>query len=396
MKHWRTVQLGDLVTVVGGGTPNRSNAEYYGGNIPWVTPKDMKSWDIRDSLIRLTKHGLDNSPARMVPENSVLIVVRSGVLKHTIPVGINRTPVALNQDMKALLCSGNIYPDFLARVIKARSGEILSWVRATTADNFPIEKLKRLNIKIPSPSEQKWLTAVLDRADALQAKRHEALAQLDDLIQSIFLDMFGDPATSDKSATLVTLGEVADIQGGLQVTESRKSYSREAPYLRVANVFRNQLNLNEIKILRVTDRELERARLQTGDLLVVEGHGNAKEIGRSAIWNSSISNCVHQNHLIRVRLDRRQILPEFACHYLNSSSGRRHLLKVAKTTSGLNTISTSNVRSAPIAVFPVSLQEEFVRRAEAVDRLKKMQRAHMAELDALLGSLQHRAFRGEL
>jgi len=91
---------------------------YYDGAIPWVTPKDMKSWYIDDAQIAITKSGLENSAARLAPTHSVLIVVRSGVLKHTVPVAINRLPVAINQDMKALICQNSVDPSYLARFIK--------------------------------------------------------------------------------------------------------------------------------------------------------------------------------------------------------------------------------------------------------------------------------------
>jgi type I restriction enzyme S subunit len=136
--------------------------------------------------------------------------------------------------------------------------------------------------------------------------------------------------------------------------------------------------------------------LKKDDLLIVEGHGNPEEIGRGALWDGSVDRCVHQNHLIRVRFGIGKILPLYACVYLNSPGGRRHLLRAGKTTSGLNTISVSEVRAAPIAQPPFPLQQDFARRVAAVEKLKAAHRASRAELDALFAALQHRAFRGEL
>src|SRR5262249_51844974 len=146
-----------------------------------ITPKDMKTWDISRSQVLLTPLGLANSPAKLVPEGSVLIVVRSGVLKHSLPIGIARTPVTLNQDMKALVCSKAILPEYLARFIQWRSRQILTWVRATTADNFPIENLKNLRIPIPPIDEQRRVADILDQADEVRAKRQHAVTLLDDL-----------------------------------------------------------------------------------------------------------------------------------------------------------------------------------------------------------------------
>ncbi|MEO5894884.1 MAG: restriction endonuclease subunit S, partial [Vicinamibacterales bacterium] len=130
--------------------------------------------------------------------------------------------------------------------------------------------------------------------------------------------------------------------------------------------------------------------------LVVEGHGNPSEVGRGALWDGSIPGCVHQNHLIRVRFVSGQVVSLFVSEYLNSKSGRRHLLRAGNTTSGLNTISVSDVRTTPLSLPPVSLQRESARRLTAVETLKATYRSAFTTTDTLFASLQHRAFRGEL
>ncbi|MDF3072112.1 MAG: hypothetical protein K0R38_7713, partial [Polyangiaceae bacterium] len=262
--------------------------------------------------------------------------------------------------------------------------------------NITQDDIRSAPVPLPPLDEQRRIAEVLDRAEALRAKRRAALAQLDTLTQSIFLDLFGDPASNERAWRMVTVGDCAEVQGGLQVTSARKNHPLEAPYLRVANVHRGFLDLSEIKTIRATAAEIARTTLKRDDLLVVEGHGNANEIGRAALWDASIEGCTHQNHLIRVRFSREIVVPMFGQEYLNSPGGRRHLLRAGKTTSGLNTISVSDVRSAPLALPPLSVQEDFAHRVSAVDKLKSAQRRSLAELDSLFASLQHRAFRGEL
>jgi type I restriction enzyme, S subunit len=184
----------------------------------------------------------------------------------------------------------------------------------------------------------------------------------------------------------VLLGEISEIQGGLQVTSRRNSLSVEAPYLRVANVYRNYLDLDEIKKIRLTERELERTSLESGDLLVVEGHGNPNEVGRVAMWDGSISPCVHQNHLIRVRLDSRAV-PAFIVTLLNSPEGRLHLLRSANTTSGLNTISTSDVRTTPVILPPLEEQRRIAEVLGKSDGLRAKRRRAIALLDDLVRSI---------
>ena len=252
------------------------------------------------------------------------------------------------------------------------------------------EDIGSLEVPLPPLAEQCRIAVILDLVDALRAKRRESIARLESLTQSVFQEMFGDvvwPST--------TVGQVADVQVGLQVTSARSSCELVAPYLRVANIYRLALNLREIKTIRLSPAELSRTILQQEDLLVVEGHGNPREIGRSALWDGSISGCVHQNHLIRCRFDRARVSPAFAAEYLNSDEGRKFLLRGAKTTSGLNTISSSQVRSTPLLLPPLALQQEFASRVGKIETLKASHRAHLAELDTLFASLKCQAFSGE-
>lgn len=147
----KLMPLQQLAVFKGGGTPKKTIKEYYTGDIPWVTPKDMKTWDIWTSIDKITDEAVENSSTNLIPANSILIVNRSGILKHTLPIGINRIPVTINQDMKALICNEGIHADFLGGLLKALEPEVLKWVRATTADNFPIDNLKE--VLVPRPDE---------------------------------------------------------------------------------------------------------------------------------------------------------------------------------------------------------------------------------------------------
>ncbi|NLJ54445.1 MAG: restriction endonuclease subunit S, partial [Intrasporangiaceae bacterium] len=230
----------------------------------------------------------------------------------------------------------------------------------------------------------------LDQADAIRAKRRQVLAHLDSLTQSIFHDMFGrDEATAE-------FGDVAEIQGGLQVSAKRAALPVEVPYLRVANAHRGRLDLAEVKTLRATEAEVDRTRLRKYDLLFVEGHANPLEVGRVAMWDGSVAGCVHQNHLIRGRIDKQRLLPVVALHWFNSVAGADHFRRAGRTTSGLNTISASTVRSAPIVLPDRGLQTQFADRVRQIEGTKSRLHAAVAADGELFASLQSRAFRGEL
>ena len=263
--------------------------------------------------------------------------------------------------------------------------------KTTNISNLSLDRCREMALPLPPIEEQRRIATMLDAADALRAKRRLALAKLDTLMPAIFDELFGLGAGEE-----ALIGDLGEVQGGLQVSAKRKGHPIQVPYLRVANVHRGRLDLSVVKTLQVTEREFSRVCLEEGDLLVVEGHGNKAEIGRVGMWDGSIDPCVHQNHLIRVRCNRLRLLPRYAEAFLNSRDGRRALLRAANTTSGLNTISTSDVRSVAVSVPALSDQQRFVEAANRVDQHRSVLMRSAAEIDTLLASLQQRAFRGEL
>lgn len=260
----------------------------------------------------------------------------------------------------------------------------------------PADFVRRFRIPLPPLPDQHRIAAILDKADDLRRKREESIRLMDELLRSTFLEMFGDPVRNPKGWARASLEEIANVDGGLQVTASRSSNPIGVPYLRVANVFRDRLDLSEVKKIRVTSAELERCRLRGGDVLIVEGHGNPAEIGRSAVWSGEIDPCVHQNHLMRVRFDRELAHPAFISAFLNSLGGRRQLLRSGKTTSGLNTISTSNVKAVRVPLPPVDLQHRYAIAVEGVEAARRRRAGSLSESNRLFRALLDLAFRGEL
>ncbi|PEI85567.1 restriction endonuclease subunit S [Bacillus toyonensis] len=265
-----------------------------------------------------------------------------------------------------------------------------------TVKHLSVKQIKDIEMSLPPIEEQKKIALILSKAQTLIEKRKEAIAKLDELVQSVFSSMFGDPIKNEKGWEQVSLNNIGETIGGLQVTSKRSIHPIEVPYLRVANVFRDFLNLSEIKFMQVTQREFDRTKLVAGDILIVEGHGNQNEIGRSAVWDDSIQGCVHQNHLIKFRANRKWVNPVFVSAFLNSPSGRRQLLKYSNTTSGLNTISTTTVKKLIVYLPPLELQNKFEFIIGRIKEEKKQMEQSLSELQINLQSLLQHAFKGEL
>ena len=151
--------------IYGGGTPSKSHKEYYTGNIPWVTPKDMKTLSLDDSQDHITIEAIENSSTNLIPEKSILMVIRSGILKHTLPVAINNVKVTINQDMKAFVPSSILTSEYLLHAFKMMEASILSRVRGVTADNIEFNELKKRRIVVPSIMLQNQFAAFVEQAD---------------------------------------------------------------------------------------------------------------------------------------------------------------------------------------------------------------------------------------
>jgi type I restriction enzyme, S subunit len=153
-----------------------------------------------------------------------------------------------------------------------------------------------------------------------------------------------------------TLDDLGSVSGGVTKNAGRADQAHRVPYLRVANVYANRLNLDDISIIDASEADLKRTLLKKWDLLVVEGNGSIDQIGRVALWNGAIDPCLHQNHIIKVRFTIADVA-RFMLHWLLSSQGRREVVRVASSTSGLHTLSLSKVQSLPVCLAPLHEQQ---------------------------------------
>ena len=386
----RTAQLGELCKMDREGLrPN----EPCTSRLPFVGVENIVGGSGILNFSTDSRIGIQKSTAFRFDERHVLYAkLRPYLNKVATPDFAGRC----STELVPLLPRDGVDRDFLAYLLRRK--ETVEFVMASvTGSRMPRTDMKALmSMRVPLPplDEQRRIVDVLNTAARIERLRARANERLREFIPALFIKMFGDPIDNPMGWERRYLRDLSDVQGGLQVTKKRADRSLEKPYLRVANVLRDQLVLNEIKYIRLTAKELERVRLRRGDLLIVEGHGNAAEIGRAAIWDDGVTDCVHQNHLIRVRPDQSLVIPEFACAYLNSTSGRQHLIRHGRTTSGLNTISTSNVKDCILFFPPLEHQMQFAEAVTAARDIAVTVQSASRTVSTLSGSLMSRLLDG--
>ena len=195
------------------------------------------------------------------------------------------------------------------------------------------------------------------------------------------------------------MSQIADVQGGFQKQPKRKPKDNPFPYLRVANVQRGKLDLDEVHEIELFSGELDKLRLVQGDLLIVEGNGSQSQIGRMAVWNDEIADCVHQNHIIRAR-PHQGIIPAFVEYYWNSSEGSARVHDIASSTSGLYTLSVSKLSKLPVPIPPEAEQSriasEVERRLSTIQVAEALVDASLNRADQLRQGILRQAFCGRL
>ena len=389
----RTVPLSEIADVVSGATPKTGVPGFWGGEIQWATPADLGRLDggsIARTPRTLTRAGLDSCGARLLPAGSVLLSSRA-------PIGhlaINAMPMATNQGFKSLVPNHRVDARYLYHYLASRVEYLQSLGNGATFKELSKRTVEQIEIPLPAVDEQRRIAAILDQADALRAKRCQVLAHLDALTQAIFHDMFDAVDGSDSLAALVT-----EFRYGTSNKSSEFGY----PTLRIPNVMGGSLNLDEIKTVQVSDAELARLRLVRGDLLFVRSNGNPDNVGRCAVFDPlltgvsswSMDSWIYASYLIRARLDQ-STKPEFLNAYFASSAGRQQLRERSKTSAGQYNINIDGLSSIRVPSVPLARQELFATRIAGIAVRRAQVDRSLRLGDALVPSLQHRAFRGEL
>ena len=256
--------------------------------------------------------------------------------------------------------------DYLLYYLKSEIGQtyIRELASGSVRANLKFSILQDFPIPMVPLDTQKEYVKRLKKIDSILEICDEMERVLEDTVQARFVEMFGGQYTE------VKLSEVASVTGGLTKNSKRNQLPMKLPYLRVANVAYISVDVTDMLEIGLTEEEKEKTLLRNEDLLFVEGNGSQDQIGRVAVWHDEIVPCVHQNHLIKVRLNRELITPEYALYYYMSEKGRKQIKKKAVSTSGLYTLSVSKVADFLLPLPDIAMQKNFSIFVKQFDKSK--------------------------
>jgi len=304
-------------------------------------------------------------------------------------------PAVLNQRVCRISASSGILDDgYLFRFLPSALKAIENVTPFVTVKHLSVKTIRDIEIPLPPLAEQRRIAEVLDKAEALRAKRRAALAQLDSLTQSLFLDLFGDPVSNPKGLPKEPMSNLLSVKHGFAFKSEYFTDAGEFILLTPGNFYegggyRDRGDKQKYYIGPMPSGYT----LRKDDLLVAMTEQAPGLLG-SPILIPESDRFLHNQRLglveVKPGVDRL-----FLFHLFNTP-GIRNLIQASSTGTKVKHTSPTKISAITIPVPPISLQREFARRITAVEKLKTAQRAALAELDALFASLQHRAFRGEL
>ena len=393
--------LGELVSLRAGyGFPVEMQGRT-SGKYPFAKVGDIsRCGRSSSSFLTAADHYVDEADlsvlrAKPIPAGSVVFAKIGEAIRQNHRV-MAACEMLIDNNAMAAIPSEKVHGRFLYHFLK--TVDFYALASATTVPALRKSDLEKLPTPCPPLNEQRRIATVLDKADALRAKRREALAQLDRLAQSIFVEMFGPTEAQDWPVK--TVANIVAQQGsgmrtgpfGSQLLHSEFVDSGIA-VLGIDNAVANEFRWGEHRyITEAKYRALQRYTVKPGDVLItIMG-----TCGRCAVVPDDIPVAINTKHLCCITLDQKLCLPEFLhAYFLRHPMAREYLERTAKGAimSGLN---MGLIKAMPIPLPPLARQEQFLTRMRTSDVVKVKHRHALATLDGLFASLQHRAFQGEL
>lgn len=251
---------------------------------------------------------------------------------------------------------------------------------------------EKYEFNLPPIEIQRELTELLWAAENTKLAYIDLLRQTDELVKSQFIEMFGDPIENPNGLTSNLLSDVSEIMSG--ITKGRKVKTDKlthVPYICTANVQNGYLDWTETKYIDATDDEIEKYSLESDDLLMIEG-GDPDKVGRGYLAGPLPENCIYQNHVFRVRIDKTKVYPEFLAAYILLPSIKDYFLSCAKQTTGIATINKKQLSNMPVMYPDLDAQMRYIEVVRQSDKSKFELKQAIERVTNLMKSLMQQDF----
>jgi type I restriction enzyme S subunit len=394
---WQTKTLGEVCQFRGGGTPSKAVDRYWRGNIPWVSPKDMKFDVVSDSIDHISREAIDGSATSMIPQGSVLVVVRSGILARIVPIAVTGRELTINQDLKALCPDGTVDAMFLYHLLHSKMDDLLGMVsRGATVHRLMTEQIRSLSFILPPLPEQRRIVGILDEAfegiATAKANAEKNLQNARALFESHLQSVFTQRGKGWEETTIDECIKFIDYRG--------KTPEKTASGLRLVTA-------KNVKMGFLQEEPMEFVAPETYGPWMTRGIPRKGDVLFTT--EAPLANVAQLDTADKVVFAQRIIIMQPDAHRLDSTflkylllsqpiQQRIHAKGTGATVKGIKARLLKTVEIS----FPRNIAEQ--RNIVAVldslsaetDRLASIYQQKLAALDELKKSLLHQAFSGEL
>lgn len=387
---WPTVKLGDVAKFINGGTPSKEITEYWSGYTAWISSADIVEDAIQKPRHYISDIAIQKSSTNIVPANTLLVVTRTGVGK----LAITTEPLCFSQDITAVILREHCDINFVAKSIKSQTNSLVAQARGATIKGITRDVLESLLIPLPPLAEQKRIAAILDKADEIKRKREQAIAKLDQLAQSIFVEMFGNIANNDKGWELQKLSKLSTFENGDRSSNYPSGDDLKDTgilFLSTKNIVNSKLDLNTTNFITEEKfNSLSRGKAKLNDLIITL---------RGTLGSCCIFDCKQETAFINAQMmiirPQESILSIFLHAFLTSSQSKKYLLNIGNGAA-VPQLTSKQFADLLLPLPPLALQEQFATRISKLEKLKASNIAALEKHNQLFASLQNQAFTGQL
>ncbi len=405
---WARTTLGTVADWGAGGTPSRSEPNFYGGKIPWIKSGELNSRYIKTTEESITEEAIKSSSAKIFPAGSVAIAMYGATIGKTAILGID---ASTNQACAVgVPVEGLIGKEYLYRLLQNEKAAFIEKGKGGAQPNISQAVIKAHEIGLPPLAEQTRIAAKLDellvQLDTLKTRIDGIPALLKRFRQSILAAAVSGRLTKNMEGSDLP-PEWQQVNFSTVMSDLRYGTAQKCDYnggetgvLRIPNIGNNGIRLNDLKSSNFSPAEVKKLSLKKGDLLLIRSNGSVELVGKSAVVGSKEEGLLFAGYLIRVRPNAEKAIAGYINYWLKSPAVRQVIEMTARSTSGVNNINSEEIKSLIFTMPPLSEQNEIVSRVEQLFALADQLEAKVASaqnrIDHRTQSILAKAFRGEL